>query len=175
VTNVRGPKGAGAEEPSLGDLVTSGGVAAPERVQMFVWTILGVVGFCVAVLNQPPGIIDQLAAVPTGIMYMMGISSVGYLGGKLARKPGPIINELSITPSESDEDVASETARPPATVRSCRNPLRRRRPPKRRWRPRRPSTACRPSKPGEGDQQGRDDQDRRRRHRCGGRDREATR
>ena len=123
VTNVRGPKGAGAEEPSLGDLVTSGGVAAPERVQMFVWTILGVAGFCVAVLNQPPGIIDQLAAVPTGIMYMMGISSVGYLGGKLARKPGPIINELSITPSESDEDVASETARPPATVPIVSQPI----------------------------------------------------
>lgn len=116
VTNVRGPKGAGAEEPSLGDLVTSGGVAAPERVQMLVWTIIGVVGFCLAVVKHRPGLIQELDGVPTGLMYMMGLSSAGYLGGKLARKPGPIINELSITPAESDEDVAGEAARPPASV-----------------------------------------------------------
>ncbi|HKA54816.1 MAG TPA: hypothetical protein VKJ47_14245 [Candidatus Binatia bacterium] len=113
VTNVRGPKGAGAEEPSLGDLVTSGGVAAPERVQMLVWTIFGVGAFCLAVLQHAPGTIRELDAVPSGMLYMMGLSSIGYLGGKLARKPGPIINEISITPAEGDDALASAAAPPP--------------------------------------------------------------
>src|SRR5262249_47688866 len=107
VTSVRGPKGSGTEQPSLGDFVTSGGVAAPQPVQMLVWTIFGVGAFCLAVVQHAPGAIVDLDAVPTGMLYMMGLSSVGYLGGKLARKPGPVINEISITPAESDEAVAS--------------------------------------------------------------------
>jgi hypothetical protein len=113
VTSVRGPKGAGSESPSLGDFVTSGGVAAPDRVQMLVWTIVGVGAFCVAVLRYAPGTIETLDAVPTGMLYLMGLSSVGYLGGKLARKPGPVINEISVTPGESDEALALAAAPPP--------------------------------------------------------------
>jgi hypothetical protein len=113
VTSVRGPKGSGTEKPSLGDLVTSGGVAAPERVQMLVWTLFGVGIFCLAVLQHAPDAIRDLDAVPTNMLYMMGLSAVGYLGGKLARKPGPVINEISITPAESDEAVASAAAPPP--------------------------------------------------------------
>ena len=112
VTNVRGPKGAGGELPSFGDLVTSGGVAAPERVQFFVWTIIGVAVFCVAVVQHSPDLIKGIDPVPTSMMTMMGLSSLGYLGGKLARKPGPIVNEISIVPSESDDDMASAAATP---------------------------------------------------------------
>ena len=54
-----------------------------------------------------------VVAVPTGMLYLMGLSSVGYLGGKLARKPGPVINEISITPGESDEALALAAAPPP--------------------------------------------------------------
>jgi hypothetical protein len=113
VTSIRGPKGSGSETPSLGDFVTSGGVAAPERVQMLVWTVFGVVAFCLAVIRYGPGTINSLDSVPDGMLYLMGLSSAGYLGGKLARKPGPVINEISITPGESDEALANAAAPPP--------------------------------------------------------------
>ena len=99
VTAVRGPKGSGQELPSLGDFVTSGGVAAPERVQMFVWTNLGVLAFCLVTLHSPPWQISELPRIQEGLMYLMGISSAGYLGGKLARKPGPVLSELSVSPA----------------------------------------------------------------------------
>ena len=99
VTAVRGPKGSGQEQPSLGDFVTSGGVAAPERVQMFVWTNLGVLAFCLVTLHSPPWQISELPRIQEGLMYLMGISSAGYLGGKLARKPGPVISEISVSPA----------------------------------------------------------------------------
>ncbi|UFS70443.1 hypothetical protein LPW11_21560 [Geomonas sp. RF6] len=114
VTNVRGPKGSGTENPSLGDFVTSGGVAAPERVQMLVWTLFGVGIFCLSVVQHPPGAIRELDPVPDGMLYLMGLSAVGYLGGKLARKPGPVINEISISPAESDEALSNAATPPPA-------------------------------------------------------------
>ena len=114
VSTLNGPKGSGNEDPSPGDLVTSGGVAAADRIQMFVWTIFGVVTFCIAALREGPGTISKLDPVPTSMLYMMGISSVGYLGGKLARKPGPILNEMSVTPSDPDDVIAGASAVPSA-------------------------------------------------------------
>jgi len=111
-SGVQGPKGGGAEEPSLGDLVTSGGAAAPDRVQMLVWTILGVSVFCISVLGHQPGFIKDLDPVPTGILYMMGLSSIGYLGGKLARKGGPLLNDIQVTPQESDDTLNKSSAPP---------------------------------------------------------------
>jgi hypothetical protein len=99
VTAVRGPKGSGQELPSLGDFVTSVGGAAPERVQMFVWTNLGVLAFCLVTLHSPSWQISELPRIQEGLMYLMGISSAGYLGGKLARKPGPVISEISVSPA----------------------------------------------------------------------------
>jgi hypothetical protein len=108
VHNTRGPKGAGSDTPNLGDFVTSGGVAAPERVQMLVWTIVGVGVFMYAVLQHGPEEIQALDPVPSGLLYMMGLSSLGYLGGKMARAAGPVINEISIVPAESDQVLQSE-------------------------------------------------------------------
>lgn len=42
VTAARGSKGAGDENPSLADFITSGGVVAPDRLQMLLWTFLGI-------------------------------------------------------------------------------------------------------------------------------------
>jgi hypothetical protein len=112
VQSTSGPKGGGAETPNAGDFVTSGGVAAPERVQMLVWTIIGVLVFIYAVLQHGPEEIVALDPVPSGLLYMMGLSSLGYLGGKLARGAGPIINELSIVPADSDETLQAE-GKPP--------------------------------------------------------------
>lgn len=118
VTNVRGPKGSGTEKPNLGDLIMSGGVAAVDRVQMLLWTVVGAAIFCRAVLRNAPGEIVTLDAVPESLMYLMGLSSAGYLGGKFARKPGPVINEISVTPSQSDQALADAAVPPPDVVPS---------------------------------------------------------
>jgi hypothetical protein len=122
-TTIVGPKGSGNENPSLGDLVTSGGVAAVDRIQMLVWTILGAGAFCVAALRYGPGTIKILDPVPTSMLYMMGLSSVGYLGGKLARKPGPVITELTVTPSEPDDAIANAAAPPPPPPPNLTHPI----------------------------------------------------
>ncbi len=90
----KGPKGAGDVQPSWADFISSGGVVAPERFQFFVWTLLGAGAFIMLILLREPGTITDLPKVPQGFLNIMGISSAGYLGGKLARKPGPIIDEV---------------------------------------------------------------------------------
>lgn len=107
VTAVRGPKGGGPEKPALGDFITSGGVTAPERVQMFLWTNLGVLAFCIATLRSAPWEIKALPDIGTGLLFLSGLSSAGYLAGKLARKPGPVLSEISITPAWPDGSSAA--------------------------------------------------------------------
>ena len=114
-TAANGPKGAGEEAPSFSDFITSGGVVAPDRLQMLLWTIVGVAAFLYAVLQLAPGTITDLPGVPERLLVLMGISSAGYLGGKMARKPGPVINEISIVPPESDEALRDQ-ASPPAAL-----------------------------------------------------------
>jgi hypothetical protein len=97
-TEVRGSKGAGPLHPALGDFVTSGGVLAPERLQFFVWTIIGVVGFVAATLAQDPATVAELPKVPSNFVPLMGVSALGYLAGKVARKAGPIIKQLAPLP-----------------------------------------------------------------------------
>jgi hypothetical protein len=94
ITSAKGSKGAGDPGPSLADFVTTGGVVAAERLQFLVWTIIGVGAFIFLTLSTEPGKIQNLPAVPERFLYLMGISSFGYLGGKLARKPGPVITQI---------------------------------------------------------------------------------
>jgi len=93
-TAAKGPKGAGDIHPSSADFISAGGVVAPERFQFFVWTLLGVIGFIFFVVTSDPGTIKSLPAVPSSFLQLMGISSLGYLGGKLAREPGPVIDQI---------------------------------------------------------------------------------
>ncbi len=94
ITSVRGPKGAGPVKPTLSDLFTTGGVVAPERFQFLIWTLLGVVSFVFLILQNDPANLEKLPPIPTSFLYMMGISSAGYLGGKFVRKPGPVIDSI---------------------------------------------------------------------------------
>lgn len=94
ISAARGPKGAGAVHPGLSDFVTTGGVVAPERFQFLVWTLLGVASFVFLIVLRDPANLKDLPKIPSGFLYMMGISSAGYLGGKFARKPGPVIDSI---------------------------------------------------------------------------------
>ncbi|HEY0349864.1 MAG TPA: hypothetical protein VGC60_17085 [Pyrinomonadaceae bacterium] len=91
-----GGKGAGAESPSLSDFITSGGVVLPERFQFFLWTIVSSMGVLVLILASDPVTVTQLPKLPDGMLYLMGLSSAGYLGGKLVRGPGPSIRSVDV-------------------------------------------------------------------------------
>lgn len=106
VTNMRGSKGSGDIGPSRADFLTTGGVVAADRVQFLVWTVVGVITFLVLVTLRDPGTIADLPAVPEGFLLLMGVSSAGYLGGKLARKPGPKITEIKVTPTPAAPPAA---------------------------------------------------------------------
>jgi hypothetical protein len=95
ITATKGAKGAGDIYPSVADFVTTGGLVVAERFQFFVWTIVGVFTFLFLVIFSDPANITDLPKIPDGFLALMGISSFGYLGGKLARKPGPIIDEIA--------------------------------------------------------------------------------
>jgi hypothetical protein len=97
ITSAKGSKGAGEHHPSASDLVTSGGLVAPERLQFLVWTIVGVLSFVVLALSTSPADIEHLPSIPEGFLALMGVSSVGYLGGKVARKAGPVIKRVEAT------------------------------------------------------------------------------
>jgi hypothetical protein len=94
VTNSRGPKGAGNETPSLADLVSSGGVAAADRFQFFVWTVLGCSYYLYLTLGFDPATIKGLPDIPERMVQLMGLSSAGYLAGKFARRAGPVIDDV---------------------------------------------------------------------------------
>jgi hypothetical protein len=94
VTESKGNKGAGAEHPSMADFFSSGGVVAADRFQFFVWTLVGFFGYLSLLWFSDPTTIATVPAVPDGLLYLMGVSAGGYVGGKLARKPGPNITGL---------------------------------------------------------------------------------
>lgn len=97
-TGFRGSKGAGPVHPGIGDFISTGGVFAPERLQYFLWTILGTIAFVAATLVQDPGTVTNMAEIPENFNPLMGASSLGYLAGKFARKGGPVIKHIDPSP-----------------------------------------------------------------------------
>ena len=97
ITAQHGSKGAGPLHPSMADFISSGGIIAGDRFQFFVWTVVGCLGFLAIILSQDPAALTQLPDVNGTFLTLMGISSAGYLAGKLVRDPGPIIQLLTIT------------------------------------------------------------------------------
>ncbi len=96
ITTNRGSKGSGPVLPSLADFITSGGMVMSSRFQFFVWTLVGCAGFLYLTLINDPSGLKALPDVPTGFLYLMGISSAGYLGGKLVALPGPVVQQLVV-------------------------------------------------------------------------------
>ncbi len=103
IVTTKGAKGAGDVMPSLADLVSSGGVAVVDRFQFLVWTLLGVMAYLFLVGSSDPANIEKLPKIPEGFLYLMGISSAGYLGGKMTRKPGPIISNVEAATDKNDK------------------------------------------------------------------------
>jgi hypothetical protein len=108
ISNAKGDKGSGDIHPSMADFIATGGVVAAERLQFVVWTIVGVVTFIRLVFLSDPATMDGLPKIPDGFLQLMGISSAGYIGGKLARKAGPTIT--SVTASANDGVLALDLA-----------------------------------------------------------------
>jgi len=98
ITVNRGSKGAGPIGPSMADFISTGGLVAGDRFQFFIWTIVGCMGYVYLVVRNDPAKLAELPTLPDNFLYLMGVSSAGYLGGKLVRKPGPVIKALSISP-----------------------------------------------------------------------------
>jgi len=115
-TEFRGSKGAGMVNPGLADFITTGGVFAPERLQFFVWTILGAITFVAATLAQDPGSATEMANIPDTFNQLMGASSLGYLAGKFARKPGPVIKTVTIDDKSGEIRIAGENLSPRGQV-----------------------------------------------------------
>jgi hypothetical protein len=96
ISSLKGTKGAGGIRPSAADFITTGGIVAGERLQFFIWTIVGALTFLYIVLRINPGLLQELPTIPDTFLYLMGFSSAAYLGGKVARKPGPVIQNISV-------------------------------------------------------------------------------
>jgi hypothetical protein len=101
LTRARGSKGAGGPRPALSDLVSTGGVLAPDRAQFLAWTIIGCIGYVVLVLKQQPEMLTVLPELREELVSVMGLSALVYVGGKAVRLPGPVINEVK--PSLNDK------------------------------------------------------------------------
>jgi hypothetical protein len=81
----------------MADFICTGGLVTSDRFQFFIWTLVGCAGFLSLVLLQDPAAFKDLPDVPSGFLYLMGISATGYLGGKLVRLPGPIVAKLLVS------------------------------------------------------------------------------
>jgi hypothetical protein len=106
-TRIVGPKGSGDDHPALTDLFVHGGVIALDRVQQLAISVIAGVMFIWIVWRTAPST-ATLPDVPERLLTLMGFSSAGYLGGKFARKAGPIVDHADV--SESDDAAVKKTA-----------------------------------------------------------------
>jgi hypothetical protein len=103
ITATVGSKGAGPIQPSAADFISTGGLVAGDRFQFFTWTIVGCIGYLYLVIRMNPETPNiSLPDIPQNFLYLMGVSSAGYLGGKVVRKPGPVIKMLSVAKVAQD-------------------------------------------------------------------------
>lgn len=105
VTNRRGSKGAGEEEPSLSDFICTGGIVAPDRFQYFIWTIIAVAGFLLMICLTDPYHLQALPTIPEGMVAISGISAAAYIGGKFAGV-GPLVQKIVSKPWVKGSDLS---------------------------------------------------------------------
>jgi hypothetical protein len=68
---------------------------------------------------QDPAKVTGFPTFPPGLLYVMGVSAAGYLGGKAVRNPGPILKKVDVKANAADLDVTltGEYLDPKATFR----------------------------------------------------------
>ncbi len=107
-TSARGSKGSGPLLPSAADFISTGGQVVPERFQFFVWTLVACFGFVALLISQDPATIHGFPEFPQGLLYVMGVSAGGYLGGKLTRAAGPVIRNIAWDKGNKEITVQGE-------------------------------------------------------------------
>jgi len=115
ITSVKGAKGAGEIGPSVSDFITTGGLVAAERLQFFMWTVVGVIAFLLLYIQSGVATTQDSAIIPEGFLYLMGVASFGYLAGKLVRKPGPRITQIEARASSLTLEIHGQSLSPDAT------------------------------------------------------------
>jgi hypothetical protein len=105
VNSASGGGGSGGFGPSATDLISSGGDVAPERVQHLLWTLLGAPLFVLLAYRIDPATVNDAQNVPDHFLQLMGVSSAGYVGGKIARGPGPKILDISASLSGAPQQM----------------------------------------------------------------------
>lgn len=126
-TAARGNKGAGALQPTAADFISAGGLVNGERFQFFLWTIIAGLGFLAALAMTDPTQVQKLPDIPDTLLYLTGVSAAGYVGGRLVRKPGPVIKNLAVTAVSGDRmefDLPGDNLSKKSTVKIDDNPLR---------------------------------------------------
>jgi hypothetical protein len=72
------------------------------------WTIIGSIWFIMLSLSISPTEIETLPSVPTDYAALTGLSALGYVAGKAARKAGPRITGISGIASPSSAPTTLE-------------------------------------------------------------------
>jgi hypothetical protein len=101
----RGGNGGGPVHPGPADFISNGGLVVADRFQFFVWTLIACTGFVALILLQDPATVSGFPDFPSGLLYVMGVSAAGYLGGKAVRNPGPILRQVKPTDPGSGADL----------------------------------------------------------------------
>jgi hypothetical protein len=91
----RGGNGGGPVHPSAADFISNGGLVVADRFQFFVWTLIACLGFIALMVMQDPATVSKFPELPSGLLYVMGVSAGGYLGGKAVRNPGPVLKNIT--------------------------------------------------------------------------------
>ncbi|MBS1913932.1 MAG: hypothetical protein JST22_18230 [Bacteroidetes bacterium] len=111
---VKGAKGSGTGAPVLADLFVHGGVIALERVQQVLWTLVGSVMFVVILLKNY-SISTMMPVIPQELLAVMGLSSAGYIGGKMIRSPGPTVTN-AVPNGDGTYSITGQNLAPNAKV-----------------------------------------------------------
>jgi hypothetical protein len=123
ITSQKGPKGAGDVQPSIKDLITAGGIVQPERCVFLLWTLVTVGAFLLAVVRSDPTSINTLPGIPEQMLWLSGVGAAGYLGGKLVRRAGPVLEDIKVSADKSELTLVGRGLDPKATFEINGAPL----------------------------------------------------